>query len=317
MGLQRSIIPVSLWLSLSWLLFSPIAVTAQNGEASLRGLKDEPLVATPKIIGGEDAIYGRFTYSVSLRNNFGKRSHFCGASLIGKQASITLTLVFCLPSLQQLTSFALLDFTSAPDLVLTAAHCQLESDTLVEVVLEPYSSIEDKASKQVFQPKEFRRHPDYYHPVPFANDFQLISLKGVTSKTPIVLQTNTTESELLDGQNLTVFGFGTTAFGTSTVPDVLQVVSSTAINNTACQEAYAPSPFGITSDMLCMVNDGSCNGDSGGPLIIEGIGPFTDVQVGIVSWGIGCDNEVYPGKLRHQHQCCTYGECYDLIPPCF
>lgn len=91
MGLQRTIIPVSLWLSLSWLLFAPtIAVTAQeqqSGEtaaASLRGLKDGGLIATPKIIDGEDAIYGRFTYHVSLQRNFGDRTHFCGGTLIGK-----------------------------------------------------------------------------------------------------------------------------------------------------------------------------------------------------------------------------------------
>jgi nitrate/nitrite transporter NarK len=70
---------------LSWLLFSPIAVTAQSDEASLRGLQDETLVATPKIIDGKDTIYGRFTYSVSLRRNFGDRYHFCGGTLIGKE----------------------------------------------------------------------------------------------------------------------------------------------------------------------------------------------------------------------------------------
>ena len=38
---------------------------------------------------------------------------------------------------------------------------------------------------------------------------------------------------------------------------------------------------------------GSCQGDSGGPLIIQtGTGPQ---QVGIVSWGIGCAEQGYPG----------------------
>ena len=42
--------------------------------------------------------------------------------------------------------------------------------------------------------------------------------------------------------------------------------------------------------MLCAadVNKGSCQGDSGGPLVIPGSSSEEDVQVGIVSWGIGC-----------------------------
>jgi secreted trypsin-like serine protease len=198
------------------------------------------------------------------------------------------------------------DFTPAPDLILTAAHCQQQSESWIDIVLEPYSLVDERESKETFVPKEFRRHPDYGNPVAFANDFQLISFKGVTAKTPVTLQTNTTESELLDGQNLTVFGFGTTVLGTFTEPDVLQRLEITALNNSVCQEAYEATPFDITRDMLCMENDGSCNGDSGGPLIIEGLGPFKDVQVGIVSWGIGCRSKEYPGELQHPNQCYTY-----------
>ena len=38
------------------------------------------------------------------------------------------------------------------------------------------------------------------------------------------------------------------------------------------------------------VDEDTCTGDSGGPMIIpsEVNGQMVDVQVGIVSWGIGC-----------------------------
>ena len=49
--------------------------------------------------------------------------------------------------------------------------------------------------------------------------------------------------------------------------------------------------------MVCAARDGidSCQGDSGGPLIIKGAIASADVQVGIVSWGIGCADPSYPG----------------------
>ncbi|KAL7455814.1 hypothetical protein ACHAWC_007335 [Mediolabrus comicus] len=52
--------------------------------------------------------------------------------------------------------------------------------------------------------------------------------------------------------------------------------------------------------MMCAARDGTdtCQGDSGGPLMIaNGDGPAMDppIQVGIVSFGIGCANPDYPG----------------------
>jgi hypothetical protein len=53
----------------------------------------------------------------------------------------------------------------------------------------------------------------------------------------------------------------------------------------------------ITSNMMCARDDNqdSCQGDSGGPLVVKGKGGSDDVQVGVVSWGIGCASESFPG----------------------
>jgi len=56
----------------------------------------------------------------------------------------------------------------------------------------------------------------------------------------------------------------------------------------------------ITPNMLCAKdrNEDACQGDSGGPLVVQGHrGPdgSNEVQVGVVSWGIGCAQSSFPG----------------------
>ena len=60
-----------------------------------------------------------------------------------------------------------------------------------------------------------------------------------------------------------------------------------------CNEDY--SGYDITDKMICAGQKGkdSCQGDSGGPLVAYKDG--SPVLVGVVSWGVGCALEGYPG----------------------
>ena len=70
--------------------------------------------------------------------------------------------------------------------------------------------------------------------------------------------------------------------------DVNVISNQECDNSGQGQDSYKNQ---ITSNMLCARanNKDSCQGDSGGPLV-KG-----NVQVGVVSWGIGCAEPSFPG----------------------
>lgn len=118
----------------------------------------------------------------------------------------------------------------------------------------------------------------------------LLKLSGSSSRQVLALNHN--DSVPLDGQALTVMGFGLTQMGNlSSVPSVLQEVTVNVISNTICGQAQEPGISQnyvgqITPDMLCAdaSQRDACQGDSGGPLIVPGNSANQDVEVGHVSW---------------------------------
>eukprot|EP01083_Nonionella_stella_P259495 885952_1 len=81
----------------------------------------------------------------------------------------------------------------------------------------------------------------------------------------------------------------------------LREVDVRYIDNKECNDGVYDGD--ITNTMMCAYEDDkdSCQGDSGGPLILKGDKFADDVQVGIVSWGIGCAEHagVY-SRLSHK-----------------
>eukprot|EP00584_Thalassiosira_punctigera_P001900 CAMPEP_0172545162 /NCGR_PEP_ID=MMETSP1067-20121228/15152_1 /TAXON_ID=265564 ORGANISM="Thalassiosira punctigera, Strain Tpunct2005C2" /NCGR_SAMPLE_ID=MMETSP1067 /ASSEMBLY_ACC=CAM_ASM_000444 /LENGTH=162 /DNA_ID=CAMNT_0013331851 /DNA_START=61 /DNA_END=546 /DNA_ORIENTATION=+ len=81
------------------------------------------------------------------------------------------------------------------------------------------------------------------------------------------------------------------------------------------QASYAGQ---ITNNMICAQDYGedSCQGDSGGPLVVRR--RSRDVQVGIVSWGIGCADEDFPGvyaRISSQYECIKRQVCKEGSAP--
>jgi secreted trypsin-like serine protease len=99
-----------------------------------------------------------------------------------------------------------------------------------------------------------------------------------------------------DGELVTAAGWGLLKENGQR-PPVLQEITFEVWNQQKCETIYqGNAPGGITKEMLCagQRSKDSCSGDSGGPLVhAQPNGQWE--QVGIVSWGIGCGKEDFPG----------------------
>jgi len=221
-----------------------------------------------KIIGGEEAKEDRYSYVVSLSDpDFG---HFCGASLI------------------------------APDVVLSAAHCQGGS---YQAIVGRHG--QNDTDGETLDIRKEIPHPDY-DDLTTNNDFMLLFLKSNVTVSVKMVQINPNESVPVAGDAVTVVGWGDTdpSDEETVVPTYLQEVEVNIVTNEVCNASDGPygtyeASGGITENMMCAKDNGedSCQGDSGGPLVITGADSngADDIQVGIVSWGFGCAMKEYPG----------------------
>ncbi|KAJ4431233.1 hypothetical protein ANN_19830 [Periplaneta americana] len=90
------------------------------------------------------------------------------------------------------------------------------------------------------------------------------------------------------GAIVVVSGWGTTTEGGDVAVN-LQKVEVPIVPQWECKLLYGEDK--VTDYMFCGGRAGkdSCQGDSGGPVVANGI------QIGVVSWGIGCARAGYPG----------------------
>jgi trypsin len=175
-----------------------------------------------------------------------------------------------------------------PDVALTAAHCRgVFSDVLVGPTR--YGSTaggaqRNRVTKQV-------RHPRF-NASTMENDFMMLKLqKSVPSSMATPIELASASDDPRDGEPLTVIGFGSTREGGRESDTLLKVVLD-FIPHAECNQRYRGEIDEVS--MFCAGVDGggkdSCQGDSGGPIF-----DASGVQVGVVSWGIGCARKRFPG----------------------
>uniref|UniRef100_A0A8C0H7H6 Peptidase S1 domain-containing protein n=1 Tax=Chelonoidis abingdonii TaxID=106734 RepID=A0A8C0H7H6_CHEAB len=162
--------------------------------------------------------------------------------------------------------------------VVSAAHCYKSSQcpSMVSggVRLGEYNIDVLEGDEQFINSVKVIRHPKYNSWV-LDNDIMLIKLA-----TPAALNSRV----------CLISGWGNTLSSGTNYPELLQCVDAPVLTEAECSDAY---PGQITTNMICVgfLEGGkdSCQGDSGGPVVCNG-----ELQ-GIVSWGIGCALQGYPG----------------------
>ncbi|XP_036595512.1 serine protease 38-like [Trichosurus vulpecula] len=220
-----------------------------------------------KILGGEDALQGKWPWQVSI---FFRGFHTCGGSVMSKYW------------------------------VLTAAHCFDQALNLLDL-FEVYAGFTDLGMGDgQGQKREIAQviiHPRYKLTHPNGNDIALVQLKTPLRLTSLVLPVCLPKSTInLQSTNTCwVTGWGKMRIS-GTMVDKLQEVQVPLLDQFWCQILYG-SMFLIQEDMICATDltrmRSPCQGDSGGPLVCR----FNDTwtQIGVVTWGRGCTVPLFPG----------------------
>ncbi|XP_063385531.1 trypsin, alkaline C-like [Cydia fagiglandana] len=189
--------------------------------------------------------------------------------------------------------------------VLSAAHCY-EGDSENQWRVRLGTSLASSGGTE-HQVSRLNLHGGYNRNT-LDNDIAIIQLAtpAIFSDTVGVVSIGGPNYNLPDGTPVTTIGWGALSSGGS-YPEQLQHVEINIISQAYCSAQYAwlkTQPGyqnwpDITDNMICagiQYHGGkdACQGDSGGPLVHRVIYP-TDVQVGIVSWGMGCAHPDFPG----------------------
>ncbi|NWZ61787.1 THRB protein, partial [Acrocephalus arundinaceus] len=244
---------------------------------------------TGRIVSGDDAEVGSSPWQVMLYKK-SPQELLCGASLI------------------------------SDSWILTAAHCLFyppwdknlsTSDILVRIGKHVRTKYEKNKEKIALLDKIII-HPKYNWKENMDRDIALMHLKRPIGFSdyihPVCLPTKEVVQRLmLAGYKGRVTGWGnlkeTWATNPSNLPTVLQQVNVPIVDQSTCK---ASTKVKVTDNMFCagyspdeLKRGDACEGDSGGPFVMKNPDDNRWYQVGIVSWGEGCDRDGKYGFYTH------------------
>ncbi|XP_039214201.1 prothrombin-like isoform X2 [Crotalus tigris] len=281
--------------------FDPKTFGAGEADCGIRPLFEKKKISDPtenellesylqgRIVKGVDAEVGSAPWQVML---FKKKPQelVCGASLISNRWVLTAAHCIFYPPWDK-------NYTTDDLLVRLGKHNRIRYEQgkekilfLDKIIIHPkYNWMEnldrDIALLRLAKPVPFS---DYVHPI-------CLPTKQVI------------QSLLLTGYKGRVTGWGnlfdTWGAGSRQLPSVLQEVNLPIVRREVCK---ASTNIKVTDNMFCAgyspeesKRGDACEGDSGGPFVMKHPTEERWYQVGIVSWGEGCDRDGKYGFYTH------------------
>jgi len=195
----------------------------------------------------------------------------------------------------------------APNVGLSAAHCYTEGLDMVAILNE--HDLLDMDDGDVYFITDIDIHPDYNATGLFENDAMLFRIdQNVTLPKYMGLNDGVLLPEDVASE-VTVAGWGTLESNGNASALLLE----TTVDLWSSDDCENYLDFTDHPGKICASRAGTdaCQGDSGGPLFYYDSGVSNYVQVGVVSYGIGCAEEEHPGVYAEVSY--YYNYIYDIV----
>jgi secreted trypsin-like serine protease len=233
---------------------------------------------SPRIVGGEPAATGTWPYAVRIVVTTPTETGTCTGSVVAP--NVVLTAAHCVADLDTMTLWPTSDYTvttGTVDLSANAGQISGVSEVVADPSFVKYTSGSGSESS------------DY--------DAALLQLSSPTSAPSLTLTSPSTDASIYDaGTAAAVAGWGLTVGGGDVLPDNLQWATTVVQSQSYCEAVAAEkfdAPFDA-ADQMCAIDAPSdtvstCAGDSGGPLLaVDPSGNL--VEIGLTTLGqADCD----------------------------